>query len=184
MHMNPRDQVVPRSDAPDRIVHWLRTRAAWQLVITTVIADFVTRLLILPLSLLAFPASEPWREAPTPQNAADDWLLVLFLLLIAPLLETLIFQIVVQRGLGRIPILGRHPHALVGLSAVLFAARHSYSLLHVMSAFGAGLVFAAMFYFAGAGWRAFWIVAISHFCINGWVTVAGCIRTAFSQSNG
>jgi hypothetical protein len=162
---------------PGRFVRWLRGRPAWQTVILGMLADLAGRVLIVWLLVGLFGIKpDRGKDAPTPTEVLDDpWLLVL-VLIGAPLLETLIFQVGMQKGLGCLRVFRNRPGVLIVLTAITFASQHFYSPFYVAMVLPAGLLFAAMFYALGAGWRAFWIVVVAHAGMNAWVTAMGLLH--------
>jgi len=162
---------------PGRFVRWLRGRPAWQVVILGMLADVAGRFLIVGLLVGLFGVKPDRGEgAPTPAEVLEDpWMLAL-VVIGAPLLETLVSQVIMQKGLGRLRVFRHRPGLLILLTGITFASLHSYSPFYMALVLPAGLIFAGLFHALGAGWRAFWIVALVHAAGNGWVTVMGLLH--------
>lgn len=63
--------------------------------------------------------------------------------LVAPLIETIIFQYLLMRWLGR---LSPNPVWIVGASSLCFALSHPYSLVYFLNTFVAGLLYHSAYY--------------------------------------
>lgn len=85
--------------------------------------------------------------------------------LIAPFLETVIFQMLVIEGLSRLKV---RPLIAVVVSAVLFSLAHSYSVVYMFAVFPAGLLFGYYYYLLRTGDKAiaFLSVAALHAAVN------------------
>jgi hypothetical protein len=166
---------------PGRFVRWLRGRNVWQLVLLALLADLAGRIFT-SLLLVRVLGVKPdlGEDAPLAVDvAADLWTLVL-VVIVGPLFETLIFQGGVQRGLGWLRFFRDRPGVLILITGGAFALMHRYSPFYMAMVLPTGLLLAAMFHALGAGWRALWIVFLTHVCMNSWVTVVGLIRHAAS----
>ncbi len=65
------------------------------------------------------------------------------LVLIAPFLETLIFQFLIIEGLSK---LKAKPLIVVSVSAALFSLAHGYNVVYIVAVFPAGLLFGYYYY--------------------------------------
>ncbi|WP_133227976.1 CPBP family intramembrane glutamic endopeptidase [Mucilaginibacter psychrotolerans] len=85
--------------------------------------------------------------------------------IVAPLIETLIFQYAVIKLLKRIGI--RNFYLLLTIPAVLFGLSHYYNPLYIMAMFIGGLIMNYLFLYCQAnGYKAFWWVALLHCLYN------------------
>lgn len=81
--------------------------------------------------------------------------------IVAPLIETLIFQLLVFKLLSFLGI--RRPVAVIFLSAALFGLGHCYNLPYMFWAFTQGLAFAIMYWFYLPDFtKAYWSTAFIH----------------------
>lgn len=86
--------------------------------------------------------------------------------ILAPIIETLIFQYVVIEILNAVKILKEKNIAIVIISAVLFGISHSYSYLYIFYAFIIGLLLAYSYLvYKKKKFSAFWVVFWIH-CIR------------------
>jgi membrane protease YdiL (CAAX protease family) len=128
-------------------------------VVVMTILSIVIVLLFLPvlyaLEILAGPRGGP--------SFLDESLLFQFVtaVLLAPLLETLIFQAVPILILKKYT--GFRPGTVVLVSSFWFAAAHSYSIAYVFYAFLIGLLLAYSYViYVEKAVSAFWVVAAIH----------------------
>lgn len=83
--------------------------------------------------------------------------------ILAPIIETLIFQYAVIEILNAVKILKEKNIAIVIISAVLFGISHSYSYLYVFYAFIIGLLLAYSYLtYKKKNFSAFWVVFWIH----------------------
>ena len=91
-------------------------------------------------------------------------------LVLAPLFETAVFQLIPIELIQLIPFTGRYKaFILISISALLFALVHMYSLAYVVLTFVMGFFMAAMYWVFRRRHgiiNAFWAVVFFHFCYN------------------
>ena len=164
---NDGDQIVRsfnRLIRESRMVEWLRKKpsALWFLF------AFVWVLLA---SLLIGIVGED-----LPDVMEDEGVLFMIVvgLILAPIIETFIFQVAIIEGCKRIaPKVDGRDNVLFAMlvSSLLFGSSHGYSLAYVVYAFFLGLGLAALYVLVstkpGNTWKnGFWAVVLLHFCIN------------------
>ena len=77
-------------------------------------------------------------------NSYELFVQFFLLMLIAPLFETLIFQVIIIEGLHKFKFI---PSAIIVLiSAVFFAVAHHYNIIYMLAVFPVGLIF-SYYYF-------------------------------------
>ena len=77
-------------------------------------------------------------------NSYELFVQFFLLMLIAPLFETLIFQVIIIEGLHKFKFI---PSAIIVLiSAVVFAVAHHYNIIYMLAVFPVGLIF-SYYYF-------------------------------------
>ncbi len=85
--------------------------------------------------------------------------------IIAPLIETLIFQYAVIRLLDKAGV--HNFYLLLIIPAILFGLSHYYNWLYVVAMFGGGAIMNYLFLYCQAnGYKAFWWVALLHCLYN------------------
>jgi hypothetical protein len=144
-------------------------------VMVVVSAAFVARVVVWPACWLIDSVSGSWAAGPMQQAGASR--IIFEGLLLAPLMESLVGQLLVFRMAAKFRLFPARPWLTIVLSSVIFGAMHFYSAGYILSATAVGLVLAAAFAFAGAGARAYWIIAVAHAFINAVAAVAS-IRSA------
>lgn len=87
---------------------------------------------------------------------------------LAPVIETFIFQYLVFRVLRMIRFFKNNPVLIVGISAVVFGLSHNYTFAYMYFAFLEGLVLAYILYFYEYNYsKAFWTAVLVHALRNG-----------------
>ncbi|TAH22154.1 MAG: CPBP family intramembrane metalloprotease [Cytophagales bacterium] len=83
--------------------------------------------------------------------------------LIAPLIETFLFQYLIINILQKIKILQKLPLAIIIISACLFASTHIYSLRYILVSFLVGFYYAYAYIIKQhEKFPIFWLIAIIH----------------------
>ena len=115
-------------------------------------------------------------DEPLP-DVAEDWgigLVIIVGLLLAPVLETLIFQVLIIEGCKRVtPKIDGKDNLLFAMlvSAIFFGLGHGYSTSYIIYAFLMGIGFSFVYTFVrmkpGKTWKnGFWSVVLLHLIIN------------------
>ena len=95
-------------------------------------------------------------------------------IVIAPVLETLIYQHLIFWLYKNIVKTSKYYACAILISAILFGIAHTYSLQYIFFAFFVGLVLGYSYYFYHKNpKKAFWSVAIVHCMQNSFVTLIG-----------
>lgn len=111
-------------------------------------------------------------QDPIPELFKKDSVIELAIkaLVLAPLIETAVFQLIPIELIQLIPFTGRYKaFVLIFISALLFAPVHMYSPAYVVLTFVMGFFMAAMYWVFRNHHgiiSAFWAVALFHCCYN------------------
>lgn len=103
---------------------------------------------------------------PEPEFEIMGWGLVFSAVIVAPLLETLLFQMLPMYILWLFGSFRRHRWAIVLISGLVFGAQHFYSLQYILVTVAIGMVM-MWGYIVKYRRHAFWNVALYHFLWNG-----------------
>ena len=90
---------------------------------------------------------------------------VFSVVVIAPLLETLIFQSLAYRFISRINFFRKHKVWIIIVSALIFGIVHSYSISYMVFGFIVGCVFMYA-YILRIGKKPYWTVVAIHLLLN------------------
>jgi hypothetical protein len=148
-----------------RLWRWLGARTTGQLIAITTLAALAARVAGMPLVMLAQALFGESTAGPGLDDASL-FKVIAAAVVLAPLIETLICQLLVQHLLGKIPALRARRWIPILISGLLFAAGHWYSISYIANTLGIGVVLALAFQVAGPAGRGFWVVAVSHGCLN------------------
>lgn len=94
---------------------------------------------------------------------------VLWILIIAPLFETLFFQYFIIENLSK----KLNPCVSCFISALLFGLSHKYNMFYFVFAFFSGIIFAVIYYISSSGKRGIINTLLTHVIYN---TIAFCIN--------
>ena len=100
---------------------------------------------------------------------------VFSVVVIAPLIETLIFQSLAYRFISRINFFRKHKVWIIIVSALLFGIAHSYSISYMVFGFIIGCVFMYA-YMLRIGKKSYWtVVAIHSLCNLSSILLSYCV---------
>lgn len=109
----------------------------------------------------------PWKETPL-ELERSLFESIVIAVIVAPLVETAIFQLLIYRLLRRIRFFKEKQIFIILVSALFFSLVHSYSLLNIFAAFLSGLVWMTAYLERIKKDRyAFLLIAIAHALYNG-----------------
>lgn len=101
-------------------------------------------------------------------NQFDNWIVaVIALVIITPIIETLIFQVLAVKLLS---YLSKNIHFCAITSGLVFGLVHFYHPLYILMMFGVGTIWGYAYCRAKEerSWGyAFWVVCVSHILLNG-----------------
>lgn len=152
-----------------RINNYLKNLSTIRFIIIIVLLTF---LIFIPLSPLFDLYEEYVGEMGGPVDLVSGTLLYTVIVgsILAPLIETLIFQYAVIEKLSSIKILKGKNIVVSIISAALFGISHSYSYLYIFYGFIIGLLLAyAYLIYKKKNFSAFWVVFWIH-CIRNTIT--------------
>lgn len=133
-----------------------------QLLIFYIISNLLAFIYV-PMVFLLEPLNDAYKKYSVQAPSKDP----LLGLILAPLIETLVFQKFIFHLLNRIPFFQKHPGAIVLLSALIFALFHCYNILYIAFAFLLGCLLMYIYlFFLPQNTKAFFSVAIIHFMHN------------------
>ncbi len=109
-----------------------------------------------------------FKEPPSLEAEGIVWF-ALGVLLLAPVLETLLYQLLVYKIFNRFTNLKvkKNQYLLLFISALLFSLSHYYSILYIIRTFFLGLVLMYAYFLKAENTKqAFWLVTIIHALTN------------------
>ena len=133
------------------------------LFLTLLLIDTLYQIVSAIIINVFFPETFSHMQALT--EGYDFFVQFFLLVLIAPFLETALFQMLVIEGFIRLKI---RPIVAVIVSAVLFSLAHSYNAVYMLAVFPAGLIFGYYYYILRTQDKAiaFLSVAALHAAVN------------------
>jgi len=138
----------------------LKRKPYWAQIILFYFSSFLIVICFIPLLLLAELQSES-TEGPD----INSWIIII---LIAPFLETLVFQYFPFWFMQKWIWLKTKKGLYIIVSAMLFGLSHTYSLSYIIMAFSVGLILAYIYFFYSKTTKlAFWSTTLIHSLRNG-----------------
>lgn len=115
---------------------------------------------------------------PEPDFEVMGWGLIVSAVFVAPLLETLLFQMFPMSILWYFRFFRRRRWFIVLISGLVFGAQHFYSLQYILVTFAIGMLM-MWGYIVKYKRHAFWSVALYHFIWNGSICAYQIVESYF-----
>lgn len=152
-----------------RANRYLDTLSYWKKTLLLTVVASSLKIIAFAVLLLAMLISDEADTIIKSEHNSESMSFMWFftLLVIAPLLETLISQMLVIRLCLRSGYLRKHPLLIILISTVLFALLHAVTTMPL--AFLAGIVLAYNYYYhivKSENKKAYWSTVFIHFCVN------------------
>lgn len=122
------------------IKNYLLITKTYKIYILSILGIFFYAFLLYIISLLFFDLDEPFKET-APFKNTNIIVKIFSVIILAPLLETFIFQFLIIEGLFQIKLFKNRILLVIFTSALIFGLCHFYGLYYVIYTFGIGVIF-------------------------------------------